>query len=84
MIRDLRRQRPRPNLRQLPTLPLRLVRNWVCRLQVLTRKILLHYEDLAGLVRQVGFQEKVLDGLLAFLLFAGALHVDAPSRRSRA
>ncbi len=45
---------------------------------------LLHYEDLAGLVRQVHFQETVLDGMLAFLLFAGALHVDAPSLRSRA
>ncbi|MGB3625324.1 MAG: cation:proton antiporter [Henriciella sp.] len=45
---------------------------------------LLHYEDLAGLVRQVDFQETVLDGMLAFLLFAGALHVDAPSLRSRA
>lgn len=39
---------------------------------------LLPYEDLVGLVRQVGFQETVLDGMLAFLLFAGALHVDAP------
>lgn len=45
---------------------------------------LLRYEDLAGLVRQVDFQETVLDGMLAFLLFAGALHVDAPSLRSRA
>ncbi len=45
---------------------------------------LLQYEDLAGLVRQVDFQETVLDGMLAFLLFAGALHVDAPSLRSRA
>ncbi len=42
------------------------------------------YEDLAGLVRQVDFQETVLDGMLAFLLFAGALHVDAPSLRNRA
>ncbi len=45
---------------------------------------LLQYEDVAGLVRQVGFQETVLDGMLAFLLFAGALHVDAPRLRSRA
>lgn len=45
---------------------------------------LLHYKDLVDLVRQVGFQETVLDGMLAFLLFAGALHVDAPSLRSRA
>ena len=45
---------------------------------------LLQYKDLAGLVRQVDFQETVLDGMLAFLLFAGALHVDAFSLRSRA
>ena len=45
---------------------------------------LLHYEDLVGLLRQVGFQETVLDGMLAFLLFAGALHVDARSLRNRA
>ncbi len=45
---------------------------------------LLDYEDLAGLVRQVDFQETVLEGMLAFLLFAGALHVDASSLRSRA
>jgi len=45
---------------------------------------LLQFEDVAGLVRQVDFQETVLDGMLAFLLFAGALHVDAPSLRSRA
>jgi len=45
---------------------------------------LLQLEDVAGLVRQVDFQETVLDGMLAFLLFAGALHVDAPSLRSRA
>ncbi len=42
------------------------------------------YEELAGLVRQIDFQETVLDGMLAFLLFADALHVDAPSLRSRA
>ena len=45
---------------------------------------LLQYEDLAGLVRQVDFQETVLEGMLAFLLFAGALHVDALGLRSRA
>lgn len=45
---------------------------------------LLQYEALAGLVRQVDFQETVLDGMLAFLLFAGALHVDAANLRSRA
>lgn len=45
---------------------------------------LLQFEDVAGLVRQVDFQETVLEGMLAFLLFAGALHVDALSLRSRA
>lgn len=45
---------------------------------------LIHYDDLVGLVRQVDFQETVLDGMLAFLLFAGALHVDVTSLRSRA
>ena len=42
------------------------------------------YEDLAGLVRQVDFEGTVLHGMLAFLLFAGALHVDIASLRSRA
>lgn len=45
---------------------------------------LFQFEDVAGVVRQVDFQETVLDGMLAFLLFAGALHVDAPGLRSRA
>jgi len=45
---------------------------------------LVAYEDVAGLVRQVDFQQTVLNGMLAFLLFAGALQVDAPSLRSRA
>lgn len=45
---------------------------------------LLDYEDLAGLVRQVDFEGTVLHGMLAFLLFAGALHVDIASLRSRA
>lgn len=44
---------------------------------------LLQFEDVTELVRQVDFQETVLDGMLAFLLFAGALRVDAPSLRSR-
>ncbi len=42
------------------------------------------YEDLTGLVRRVDFQNAVLDGMLAFLLFAGALHVDLAILRRRA
>ena len=34
------------------------------------------YEDLTGIVSQIDFQATVLNGILAFLLFAGALHVD--------
>jgi len=45
---------------------------------------LVDYEDLAGLVRQVDFEGTVLHGMLAFLLLAGALHVDIASLRSRA
>lgn len=45
---------------------------------------LFDYEGLAELLRQVDFQETVLQGMLAFLLFAGALHVDIVSLRSRA
>lgn len=45
---------------------------------------LVDYEDLAGLVRQVDFEGTVLHGMLAFLLFAGALHVDIASLRNRA
>ena len=45
---------------------------------------LVDYEDLAGLVRQVDFEGTVLHGMLAFLLFAGALHVDIANLRSRA
>ena len=45
---------------------------------------LLQFEDVVGLVRQVDFQETVLHGMLAFLLFAGALHVDVSRLRSRA
>ena len=36
---------------------------------------ILLYEDLAGIIRQIDFQATVLNGMLAFLLFAGALHV---------
>ncbi|MBL0406217.1 sodium:proton antiporter [Microvirga aerilata] len=42
------------------------------------------YEDLAVLLRQVDFRATVLNGLLAFLLFAGALHVDLSLLRRRA
>jgi monovalent cation:H+ antiporter, CPA1 family len=45
---------------------------------------LFNYENLAALLRQVDFQRTVLDGMLAFLLFAGALHVDVGKLRSRA
>lgn len=45
---------------------------------------LFDYSGLAGLLRQVDFQQTVLQGMLAFLLFAGALHVDVVSLRSRA
>ncbi len=45
---------------------------------------LFNYEGLAALLRQVDFQQTVLEGMLAFLLFAGALHVDLVSLRSRA
>ncbi|MDJ0386775.1 sodium:proton antiporter [Roseomonas sp. E05] len=42
------------------------------------------YESLTGIIRQVDFQRTVLDGMLAFLLFAGALHVDISALRDRA
>jgi monovalent cation:H+ antiporter, CPA1 family len=42
------------------------------------------YEDLALVVRQVDFQRTVLEGMLAFLLFAGALHVNLGLLRARA
>ena len=45
---------------------------------------LVNYKSLAEVVRQVDFQGTVLDGMLAFLLFAGALHVDVVGLRSRA
>jgi CPA1 family monovalent cation:H+ antiporter len=45
---------------------------------------LFNYEGLAALLRQVHFQQTVLEGMLAFLLFAGALYVDMVSLRSRA
>ena len=44
----------------------------------------LRYEDLAGIIRQIDFQATVLNGMLAFLLFAGALHVNLSVLRDRA
>lgn len=41
------------------------------------------YDDAANAMRQVDFKETVLNGLLAFLLFAGALHVDFSAMKSR-
>lgn len=42
------------------------------------------YVDLAGVIRQIDFQATVLNGMLAFLLFAGALHVNLSVLRDRA
>lgn len=42
------------------------------------------HENLAGLLRRIDFKEAVLNGMLAFLLFAGALHVDFSLLRRRA
>ncbi|AMJ59596.1 cation:proton antiporter [Bosea sp. PAMC 26642] len=42
------------------------------------------YDDLRRLLRQIDFQEAVLNGMLAFLLFAGALHVNLAILKSRA
>ncbi len=42
------------------------------------------YEELTGIIRHIDFQHIVLDGMLAFLLFAGALHVDFSRLRQRA
>jgi len=44
----------------------------------------LPYADLARIIREIDFQKTVLDGMLAFLLFAGALHVDLDRLRDRA
>ena len=40
-------------------------------------------KDLADLLRKIDFYEAVMHGMLAFLLFAGALHVDWPRLRKR-
>ena len=42
------------------------------------------FHDIANIVRQVDFQKAVLEGMLAFLLFAGALHVNLRALRDRA
>ncbi len=42
------------------------------------------YENVEDLLRQIDFQNAVLNGMLAFLLFAGALHVDLSLLRRRA
>ena len=44
---------------------------------------ILLYEDLANVIRQIDFQATVLDGMLAFLLFAGTLHVNLSVLRDR-
>lgn len=41
------------------------------------------YRTLAGTIRQIDFQATVLNGMLALLLFAGALHVDLALLRTR-
>ena len=41
------------------------------------------YEELTSIIRHIDFQRIVLDGMLAFLLFAGALHVDFSRLRAR-
>jgi CPA1 family monovalent cation:H+ antiporter len=42
------------------------------------------YDELTQIVQQIDFQQTVLEGMLAFLLFAGALHVDFGALRERA
>lgn len=42
------------------------------------------YNELEKVIRQIDFRKAVLDGMLAFLLFAGALHVDFSELRDRA
>ncbi|WP_172122164.1 sodium:proton antiporter [Devosia sp. 919] len=42
------------------------------------------YDDLTEIVREIDFQQTVLEGMLAFLLFAGALYVDLGALRERA
>jgi monovalent cation:H+ antiporter, CPA1 family len=42
------------------------------------------YESLTAMLRRIDFRETFLNGMLAFLLFAGALHVDLAILRERA
>ncbi|MBX3502616.1 MAG: sodium:proton antiporter [Alphaproteobacteria bacterium] len=42
------------------------------------------YAEVVAAIRQIDFYEAVMNGMLAFLLFAGALHVDFGVLRSRA
>ncbi len=42
------------------------------------------YADLKETIRQIDFYKAVMEGMLAFLLFAGALHVDLDKLRRRA
>jgi len=42
------------------------------------------YEGITTVLRQIDFRRAVLEGMLAFLLFAGGLHVDLLSLRERA
>ena len=42
------------------------------------------HEDLTSIIRDIDFQKVVLEGMLAFLLFAGAMHVDISRLKARA
>jgi len=42
------------------------------------------YDHVEALIQRIDFRKTVLDGMLAFLLFAGALHVDLWALRDRA
>ncbi|HEV2545365.1 MAG TPA: cation:proton antiporter, partial [Methylobacterium sp.] len=42
------------------------------------------YEDLTQVLRQVDFTDVVMNGMLAFLLFAGAMSLDLRALRNRA
>lgn len=42
------------------------------------------YEDLTGALKQIDFTEVVMNGMLAFLLFAGALNLNLQALRERA
>jgi Na+:H+ antiporter len=42
------------------------------------------YAQLTAAVQQINFTEVVMNGMLAFLLFAGALNVHVPALRARA